>query len=312
MKRYRIFGGTLASDVALPELRESDEATATWTIRISPEVAARAGRQLGEKDVVGYDATMRLLQLDDGGYRLEYSDTGTFDVSADGRDIQWTPLPTTIEALARVDITSLVLSTALHAAGAIALHASGVVVNGKGIGFCAPKFYGKSTIAMALTYAGALLLTDDTLAIDEGVPPMCIPGVHSVRLRSEAAARFPRTKEVPPPPFPDGRVVDELPPSQLAPARAPLGALYMLTPMNPAPDRPAVVRRLLPTPQAALSILGFAKMGELFRAAHAATTFERATHIAQHTPVYALEIVRDMNRIEEVAETIVRWHEGDA
>jgi hypothetical protein len=311
MKRYHIYGGTLLSDVELPELREAENGTPTWTLRVTPTVAERTGRALGEKEIA-YGASVRLSQLEEGSYRLEYTDTGTFDVSQDGSQIAWTRRENTPDMLARMDIMSLVLSTALHASGAIALHASAVAAGEGGIGFCAPKFYGKSTLALALTYAGARLLTDDTLAITPDSPPMCIPGVHSVRLRSESAARFPRTRDLPAPPTPEGRIVDELPPEQLMLSRVPLAALYLLTPVPADGTRPAVVRRPLPAPQAAVSILSFAKMGELFRAADATTNFERATAIASHTPVYALEIARDMALLDEVTETILGWHRGSA
>ena len=51
------------------------------------------------------------------------------------------------------------------AEGAVTLHASAVAVDGAAIGFMAPKFHGKSTLAAAMTYVGAHLVSDDALAI---------------------------------------------------------------------------------------------------------------------------------------------------
>ena len=204
-----------------------------------------------------------------------------------------------------------VLSTSLHAAGALALHASGASIDGRAVGFLAPKFFGKSTLAIAMTYAGASLITDDTLAIIPGAPPVCIPGVHSVRLRSQSAAHFPRTKDASPTDASRGRVVDELPEEMLMRGRAPLAALYLLAPVAADEATDVVARELMPPTRATLAVLPHARMGGLFRAAEAATNFDRVAAVVHSTPVYMLRVVRDLGRVGEVAERIVGWHQRE-
>ena len=306
---YAVFGGCLHSEVELPELRPATAAVADWTVRVAdgPPANDGGGTLMGEEEILN-GATLRLWRLADGAYRLDYTDSGVFDVSADGRQIVWHPGPDARIEFARTDLMGRVLSTSLHAAGALALHASGAAIDGRAVGFLAPKFFGKSTLAIAMTYAGASLITDDTLAVFPHTPAVCIPGVHSVRLRSQSAAHFPRTRDASPTETSRGRVVDELPESMLMRDRAPLAALYLLNPVAPHVATAAARRELLAPTRAAFAVLPHARMGGLFRAAEAATNFDRVTAVVRETPVYTLDVVRDLDRVGEVAAQIVSWH----
>ncbi len=311
LHRFAAFGGTLVSDLEFPELRRAP-ANATgpvWRFRTldgAPEPTAESWTTVGEEEI-GYGAQLRLLRNDAGAFRLHYTDSGVFDIAPTGSDIVWYRAPTAVPDLARMDVVGRVLATALHVSGALSLHASGVAVGGVGIGFMAPKFYGKSTLALALTYAGARLITDDTLAVLPQRPPVCVPGVHSVRLRSASAARFPRTRDAEPT-AQGGRVVDALPDEQLMRDRVPLAALYLLTPVKAGARDELVSRTLIPDVSATMALLQHAKMGSLFHAGDATTNFERAAAIAGAVPVYALHIQRDLERIDEVARSIIDWH----
>jgi hypothetical protein len=309
MYAYSVFGGRLHSELELPELRRADDGAPDWTLRIASEPVdpLASGEPLGEEEILT-GAMLRLHRRRDGGYRLDYSDSGVFDISPDGSAISWHPAADARVEYARTDLMGRVLSTSLHAAGALALHASGAAIDGQAVGFLAPKFFGKSTLAIAMTYAGAALITDDTLAIIPGTPPLCLPGVHSVRLRSQSAAHFPRTKDAVPAESSRGRVVDELPEEMLMRDRAPLAALYLLAPTPAAEGRDAVTRQLIPPTPAAMAVLPHARMGGLFRAAEAATNFDRVAAVVRSTPVYTLNVVRDLARVREVAEQIVDWH----
>src|SRR5690606_8613182 len=61
------------------------------------------------------------------------------------------------------------------------------VDGGAAIGFLGGKFHGKSTLATALTAAGARLVSDDILAVEPSSRRLR-PGVLSVRLWEDAAA----------------------------------------------------------------------------------------------------------------------------
>src|SRR5690606_30149341 len=110
-------------------------------------------------------------------------------INDDGATINWTHPVDVPTANARADLTSRVMATALYASGMVCLHGSAVVPDTEAIGFVAPKYHGKSTLAMALVRSGARLLTDDTLPVVPGSPPFAQPGLHATRLWPDSAER---------------------------------------------------------------------------------------------------------------------------
>src|SRR5215207_3494787 len=134
VRDHAIFGGCLRSDVPLPELPVIHGASPDWTFRRAREPLGPA-RFLGEERV---DATVRVQcsQLPDG-IRLEFDDTGVFDISKRGSDIAWTPRDGTRMELVRADLLGGVLSVALHLQGLLVLHGSAVGIGQTAVGFLA-------------------------------------------------------------------------------------------------------------------------------------------------------------------------------
>jgi hypothetical protein len=128
-----------------------------------PRPLAADAQMLGEDDVQ-QGVRVRLYRSADG-FRLEYDDTGTFDISADGSQIFWCPGASVAMQAVEMDLIGRVLAAAMHAAGTLCLHGSAVAVNGGGIAFLAPKFHGKSTLAQAMVAAGARLATNNVVPI---------------------------------------------------------------------------------------------------------------------------------------------------
>ena len=311
--RYRAFGRVLESELRLGELHEIplDARAPEWRLLLAdgspPEVPGAT--LIGTEDIA-YGATVSLLLLRPGEYRLVYSDTGTFDLSASTGEIRWWRSPTCDDDLAAMDILGRVLATMLHAEGAVTLHASAVAVDGAAIGFMAPKVHGKSTLAAAMTYVGAHLVSDDALAILPGAPVRCVPGVPSVRLREESAAHFPRTKGVQAPDLPRWRVIDMLPGDQVALQPMPLAALYVLS-SRPADEVTEPVRRVpMGAIDAIVALSRFAKMGALLGDREGQHHVARVVDVVSTVPVYTLEIVRDLQQLEQVSATIAGWHRG--
>src|SRR5919202_2949720 len=179
MPQYSLFGGCFSSDIPFPELRPTDDPTTDWTFRRASALPPMAQPVLMSDGV--WPSGIRLSTYSHGGgFRLDYSDTGVFDISPDGALITWCPRPDTSEEVARHDTLGIVLSMALHAAGLLPLHGSAVAIGGAGVAFLAPSGTGKSTLALALVRGGARMLTDDTLPVDLGPPVTAWPGVQSV------------------------------------------------------------------------------------------------------------------------------------
>jgi hypothetical protein len=306
MPDYSIFGGCLRSEVVFPELREASGRAATWTLRESPTAPPLSNaEQLGEL-TVSSTCQVRLLKHAEG-YRLAFDDTGTYDVSADGRHITWCPGPRHTRGAVRADVTGRVLSAALHAAGAFCLHGSAVSLPGGTVAFVAPKYHGKSTLAFALARAGGRLVTDDVLPVDPGPPAFAIPGVHQVKLWRDSAEAF----GIEPPDVTRGekQLVSGFPDELLMFERSPLTAIYLLGIIDPetSPEEAARRERLGDVPSA-LALVRQTAIGELLRGSEAPVLFERAVAVARAVPVYRLERVKGLERMDEVIETLFAWH----
>jgi hypothetical protein len=305
---YAVFGGCLRSEVPFPALAPAPAGMRPrWTLRVvSRPRDAGPCALLGDDHV---DAGVRVrLHRHAAGLRLEFDDTGTFDVLEGGREIEWHPGAGGVEA-ARLDVLGRVLPAALHAAGTLCLHGSAVAFAAGGIAFLAPKFHGKSTLAQALVRAGAALLSDDVVPADAGPPPRLYPGVQHVRLWGDSAARLAGGADVAEEAGGKRRVA---PAGEVPGAPVPALAVYLLSPAAAAEGVPAARRtRLAPLP-AAMALIGHARLAPLLGKREAAVLLDRAAALAAEVPVYALEVVRDFGRLDEAVERIRAWHPAPA
>lgn len=311
-KRYHAFGRVLESAVPLGELHEvaADDVSVGWRLLLADGAPPECPQAIAiGHEEIAYGGTVSLALLKEGEYRLTYSDTGVFDLSAPEGVIRWWRPEGCDMDLAAMDILGRVLATILHAEGTVTLHASAVAVDGVAIGFLAPKFHGKSTLAAAMTYVGAQLVSDDALAILPGTPIRCVPGVPSMRLREEAAAHFPRTKGMQvPEDIGRWRVIDMLQLDQVALQPLPLDALYVLSPRQPGETTVPVQRTALGSLDSLLALTRFAKMGTLLGDREGQRHISRVVDVVASVPVYTLELVRDLEQLGDVTRTIAEWH----
>lgn len=309
LPHFLAFGGTLASELAFPELPIAPaDRTADWTLRLGAGAApALETARLGVDKV--YGSVQVHAASAGGGIRLAYDDTGTFDVSADGRDLTWyPPVGSLPEEAARADVIGRVLAMAMHLQGVFTLHASAVsVAAGTGIALMAPKGYGKSTLAAALLRSGAALISDDAVPVRciSGGGARLLPGIHQVRLWGDAAERVGLGSQPS-----EGRklVVTEFEHGRLVHDDVDFVGAYVLTPVVPNPDGPAVERVRLTVIDGALSLIEHSKVGALLGGREGPRFFDMATTVASRVPVYALRITRDLGRLDEVTRVMTSWH----
>lgn len=307
---YDVFGGTLRSELPLEELPDSSARVADWTLRVIDERASPApeGELLGSDTVFGETRVHGFRRKD--GFGLVFDDTGRFDVSSDGSLITWHRPPEVVVDAAAADITSRVLALALHANGVFTLHASAVSIHGAGVAFLAPKLHGKSTLCSALVLSGARALSDDTVPVRPGAEPLLSPGLPRLRLWSDAAARLfgvDRETDVL-----RKSLMDRLDESQIETRTVPFRAAYILNPVKELPDGQAAARDRLDAVAATISLVMHAKLGPVLTGAESPVVMTRAADIAQAVPVYSLQVVRDLHRIDDVARQIMAWHTGDS
>jgi hypothetical protein len=308
---YAAFGGTLQSEIEIPELvRERDGAVPTWALRLAEPAAAEPGDAVLGSDVVyGTCEVHGFLGRD--AYRLVFDDTGRFDVSRDGRTMTWFRPPEASLSSAIADVTSRVIALALHAGGVYSLHASAVSLDGNGIAFVAPKFHGKSTLCSAMVRAGALAMSDDTVPVMMDGGTRLAPGIPRLRLWGDSASRF---FDSPQEQREQGRkyLIERLPEDQVETRTVPFSAAYVLSPVANLGDGSAVQRERLGSISAVMSLLTHAKLGPILGGTEAQVLLSRAAAIAESVPVYELNVIRDLDRVEEVARTIAGWHQAGA
>jgi hypothetical protein len=179
-----------------------------------------------------------------------------------------------------------------------------------GIAFLAPKYHGKSTLALALSRAGAKLLTDDILPVEPSPPIRAIPGVHQVKLWNDSASHFGVDRETETPRPGSKHLLHDFDDSMISNDRVPLAAVYLLAPVmveeGAAP--PAVSRvRLHPVPSA-LALVRHSIMGSLLTGSDAQRVFDRASIVAESVPVYQLTVAAGMERIGDTVDQLLAWH----
>ncbi len=305
MPTYSAFGLILRSEVHLSDAEPIDDSRFDCVLERRSEAAPTVVQtKLGE-EVVTTDVMVRSYETG-AGYRLAYDDTGTFDVSFDGTRITWWSGGVDPNDAVLTDILGRVLSFALHARGVLTLHASAVDLDGEGLAFLAPKFFGKSTLAAALVRSGARLITDDTLAVDPGHPPLLRAGVQSIRLREDSATSVAV-------PFSDPRLGGKTAHrpaavSSVGKELTPLRAAYRLAPAPGDGRTPAASRTRCSATEGALTFITYRKLGQLLDGRAAARSFAIAAALADTVPVYDLSITRRLDQLEEVVALIREWH----
>lgn len=307
MRSYQVFGGALRSDIEFPELRTIESDAPTWSLRSVADVPDMISASLlGEAEVIpGYQ--VRLFRHA-RGFRFVFDDTGSFDITDAGRDIAWCAGAKFEDSWVRADVTGRVLAVALHASGHLCLHGSAVATGGGAIAFLAPKFHGKSTLALALSRAGARLLTDDVLPVDPRTPIHAIPGVHQVKLWQDSATHFGVDREVPEPGA--KHLIHDFDDSMLSNERTPLTSIYLLSPImvEDGAAAPPVARTRLHAVPSALALVRHSIMGSMLSGSEAQLVIDRATAVAEEVPVYRLEVAAGMERIGDTVDQLLAWH----
>jgi hypothetical protein len=309
MNTYQVFGGVLRSELEFPELDAAVRGEPDWTLTVttSPARELALDAPLGE-DRVDQGVIVHAYATPTG-FRLVYDDTGVFDVTAGGREIRWhRPLSVDLEA-ARLDVLGRVLALALHASGWLSLHGSAVALGEGAVAFLAPKGNGKSTLAFALMRGGGALMTDDTVVIGAGQPPVVRPGVQSVRLFRDSAdwlsapAPIAGTSDI-------KATFGQLSADARRLTRAPLAALYLLESVPAGAIREPVERERIEGPAAVFALLAQTKIGALLGGTEASTVFDAVVALAEGSAIYRLRVTRDYAELQAVVDRIMTWHGG--
>lgn len=172
--RYRLFGLSVQSEIALPELvADPDDGAADVRIRIGTIEASR-------------DAEAG-LHIDGGDALLVIPLAGRFLARA-GRELVIEPADGTSARNLRLYLLGSAFGAILHQRRLLPLHANAVVVEGRAIGFMGHPGAGKSTLAAWFHDRGFDVLADDVCVVTPGPDgrPLAHPGIPRLRLWREA------------------------------------------------------------------------------------------------------------------------------
>jgi len=305
---YAAFGTRLTCTFELPELVPAEPSAHRGWIFETHETAAPAhDATLAGADTV-YGSIAVRLSATPSGFRLEFDDTGVFDVHTSDRTIRWYPGTRRDGTAVRADLLGRVMAVAAHADGDLALHASAVSIDGAAIAFLGPKHAGKSTLAMALVRRGARLLADDTLVVRFAADgaAWATPGVQRVRLWDDSARALGAVPGVASGAKP---TLDALPAEHLESSDVPLSACYVVRPVSDVSDV-VVSRDALSSRHAALACVSFSKLGALAGRREGSVVLDRATRLTRTSAFYLATVHRDLHRLDALADEIIGWHRG--
>lgn len=176
-QRYSVFGLTIESDIAFPELPATQSPP---DLRI-----ARAQTALDPDPQPSYQFNGGRALFD-----IRIADIMQMRIE-NGASIRYSRVPATTDAELRLFLLGSGLGAALMQRGQIVIHANAVVPPGRQTGaiLCmGASGVGKSTLAYALAQAGAGLISDDVCAI--GQDGRVQPGLPKVKLWEHAAGRL--------------------------------------------------------------------------------------------------------------------------
>ncbi len=304
MHRYAVYGATLESAIAFPDLPPAaPEDAPRWTFTVTAALPPMAESVLQGEDLIYGTCRARLL-AHAAGHRITVDDTGAFDLAVDRRAVTGAPLPQAHADFVRAHLVGRVLATALYLDGWMTLHGSAVETREGTIAFLAPKGSGKSSLAATLVGLGARLVTDDTLPVAPGPEVRALPGVHALRLHDDALAlvRGPRETH---PTHERKRIVAGFGAAERSTHETRLAALYLLDGGGATLER----QRLLPV-HAAAALVGHVKVGRMLGSAAAREMLARAAAIVAQVPVRRLAIPRDLAALPGHAATVLDWHGG--
>lgn len=174
--RYEVYGLTLESILPLPELLASEGKVDVYI-------------DIDQTKGVASHEHSPILCVDASSTRAHLIWGGVGDlIIEDGQRITALPDPNADEGALRLFILGAGLGVLLHQRGLLVLHASGVVINDRVIGFIGAKGWGKSTTTAIMHQRGHALISDELLVMrfDDQGQPRLIPGSPQIRLWSDA------------------------------------------------------------------------------------------------------------------------------
>jgi hypothetical protein len=294
---YEIYGLVVASEIDLPGL-SSRELTSTPAPdvkilfgQISPALIAAAGD--------------RFLHAENDEILLTVPQVARYCLTR-GNEVLVESEADVDPSLVRLFLLGSVIGLVLQQRGLLALHASGVAINGEAIAFVGQQGQGKSTLAArCLAHGPARLVADDILVVsfDGSGRPWVHPGVPAVKLWRDALQALGRDSEGLRPDWTRAEkfilpIVDQ---SAQAPAR--LNCVYVLDEDDNAGD--GRIEGLSGASAAAALVANTYRVEYLDFTGHRLAHFAASSQLAERVPVLRLARARDLMRVGSTAAMVL-------
>jgi len=240
----------------------------------------------------------------DGTTHLHWPGLFEFAVDPSGREVYGRKLGRASLESFHTYLLGQVVSFALLKQGIEQLHATVVAFSGRALALTGDCGRGKSTLAAALLKRGGKLLVDDMLVLaanEKGL--LAMPGPPRLKLLPDSAKRtgLRSSKALP---------MNELVEKKIFPIRnaqhepVPLEHMYVLAAPNPRTKR-TTVRRCTPA-EACAQVVAAAYNLDMALPGRAASQLRWAASIANSVEVSMLSYPRDLNKLDEVADTVMQ------
>jgi hypothetical protein len=252
---------------------------------------------------------LRLHQYDGDRVLMHYSDGTRFYLDMSRGEVWATwPATLTLEDTATY-LLGPVMGHFLRRRGALCLHASAVLLDGRCVAFAGPPGAGKSTLAAAMAREGRRILAEDVCRIErDGAAFVIQPGYPRIRLWGDAADLIDVDTAALPLLTPnwDKRFMplDDGSTTLFHDRAEPLAAVFVLTPRREMPD-PARVEDL-GGQQALAELAGNTYGSRLLDRGQRGAEFAALGELARAVPVRALTLNADGRRLLEACAWIER------
>jgi hypothetical protein len=242
------------------------------------------------------------------GFELSYSDGTRFVVAGVATHIWGTyQAPLTAEDLATYFLGP-VLGFVLRRWNITCLHASGVEIQGQAVCFCGDAGHGKSTTAAALALRGVPVLAEDIVALEESSDGFrAVPGYPRVCLWPESVSMLLGRNDALPQLTPvwEKRYLElNGQRAKFAPAKLPLGILYLFAPRTSDQGVPRV-ERLSPR-EALLELVQNTYMNWVLDREQRAKEFDTLCRLVQRVPVRRIVPHAKPEKIKGLCDLILR------
>lgn len=312
MHTYEWAGLRLSTDLELPELGPEGTCASTdeWIVRRSNgRSPVNPGRRWFHRWRRPDGLRWLSFARQPDGYLLRFTGLADFAVRPDARQIHGYAPHTTPGPTFNHLLLDQVLPLVVGDARRLALHASVVEVDGRGVAFLGASRQGKSTLAAALARRGHAVLSDDCCVLCRTATGFDVASTYpGLRLCPDSisgvfgdagtprvdVAHYSSKQRI----VPDGR-------GRLIHRRVPLGALYAIAPQASRAPSKGVRISTRTTRESVFEIISVTFCLDVRERARAREGFELAADAASVCPVRLLSIPWNLAALDEVAREIV-------